>query len=187
MAAAEQNPAYRAATAGAPSYRKGPEPYGPHGTRRQREGNRGRSSVSQKRVVIMGAAGRDFHNFNMKSTEMTPMCRWSPSPRHRYRTSTGGDIPQNGRALLPQGIPIIPESNLDTVIRKQSVDEVVFAYSDVAHEFVMHQASRVLAWGRSSRFSAQQHRYTLRGTGHLGTCHTQRAARARHRASSPVF
>ncbi len=47
----------------------------------------------------------------------------------------------------PEGIPIVPEATLDALIEEQAVDEVVFAYSDVSHEFVMHQASRVLAAG----------------------------------------
>ncbi|MBN1632051.1 MAG: GTPase [Thermoleophilia bacterium] len=95
----------------------------------------------------MGAAGRDFHNFNMvyRNDPDVQVVAFTATQiphidRRRYPPELAGP-------LYPEGIPIIPESNLDTVIRKQSVDEVVFAYSDVSHEFVMHQASRVLAVG----------------------------------------
>ena len=103
--------------------------------------------MSQKRVVIMGAAGRDFHNFNVvyRNEPEVQVVAFTATQiphidRRRYPAELAG--PQ-----YPDGIPIVPESNLDTLIRKQSVDEVVFAYSDVSHEFVMHQASRVLAAG----------------------------------------
>jgi len=103
--------------------------------------------VSQKRVVIMGAAGRDFHNFNVvyRSDPGVKVLAFTATQiphidRRRYPPELAGP-------LYPEGIPIIPESALETLVRKQSVDEVVFAYSDVSHEYVMHQASRVLAMG----------------------------------------
>jgi predicted GTPase len=103
--------------------------------------------VAQKRVIIMGAAGRDFHNFNMV---------YRDNPDVRVVAFTATQIPHIDRRVYPpelagpqypEGIPIVPESTLDGLIRKQEVDEVIFAYSDVSHELVMHQASRVLAAG----------------------------------------
>ena len=103
--------------------------------------------MAKKRILIMGAAGRDFHNFNT--------C---------YRNNRGAEvvcftatqIPDiAGRKypkvlagkLYPKGIPIYPESELLDLIRKYDIDEVVFSYSDVRHEYVMHKASAVLAAG----------------------------------------
>jgi predicted GTPase len=95
----------------------------------------------------MGAAGRDFHNFNVV---------YRDDPNTRVVAFTATQIPGIDRRtyppalagpLYPDGIPIVPESELDGLIRDHGIDEVVFAYSDVSHEFVMHQASRVLAAG----------------------------------------
>jgi len=103
--------------------------------------------VRQKRVVIMGAAGRDFHNFNVV---------FRSDPQSHVVAFTATQIPgidarhypsELAGPYYPDGISIIPEGSLDKVIRDEGVDEVVFAYSDVAHEHVMHQASRVLAAG----------------------------------------
>jgi predicted GTPase len=103
--------------------------------------------VGRKRVVIMGAAGRDFHNFNVA---------YRDDPQTEVVAFTATQIPGIDRRmyprelagpLYPDGIPVIPEDSLDDLIRKERIDEVVFAYSDVAHEYVMHQASRVLAAG----------------------------------------
>ncbi len=103
--------------------------------------------MKQKRVVIMGAAGRDFHNFNV-------VYRDDPGTRVVAFTATqipGIDRrtypPQLAGPHYPEGIPILPETELESLIAEQSVDQVIFAYSDVSHEFVMHQASRVLAAG----------------------------------------
>ncbi len=95
----------------------------------------------------MGAAGRDFHNFNV--------C-FRDNPAYEVVAYTATQIPNiEGRMyppelagkLYPAGIPIYPESELDTLIRELDVDRVVFAYSDVPHEYVMHKASQVLAAG----------------------------------------
>jgi len=103
--------------------------------------------VRKKRVVIMGAAGRDFHNFNVvfRGDAGTEVVAFTASQipridRRRYPPELAGPY-------YPEGIPIVPESTLETLVREEKVDEVVFAYSDVSHEFVMHQASRVLAVG----------------------------------------
>ncbi len=103
--------------------------------------------MGQKRVVIMGAAGRDFHNFNMV---------YRDDPGVKVVAFTATQIPQidNRRypaelagPQYPDGIPIVPESTLEDLIREEKVDEAVFAYSDVSHEVVMHLASRVMAVG----------------------------------------
>ena len=103
--------------------------------------------MRQKRVVIMGAAGRDFHNFNVvfRDDPHTQVVAFTATQipgidRRRYPAALAGDH-------YPEGIPIVPESTLEALIRKEAINEVVFAYSDVPHEFVMHQASRVLAAG----------------------------------------
>jgi predicted GTPase len=99
------------------------------------------------RVVIMGAAGRDFHNFNVV---------YRNDPTVRVVAFTAAQIPGiSGRrypsslagAHYPEGIPIVDESDLEMLCRHEAVDQVVFAYSDVRHETVMHIASRCLATG----------------------------------------
>lgn len=103
--------------------------------------------MKQKRVVIMGAAGRDFHNFNVV---------YRANPGVKVVAFTAAQIPGIDRRVYPpelagphypEGIPIVPESELESLLQREQVEEVVFAYSDVSHEYVMHQASRVLAAG----------------------------------------
>jgi predicted GTPase len=107
--------------------------------------------MSASRVLIMGAAGRDFHNFNVYFRD---------NPDYEVVAFTATQIPNiEGRLYppllagerYPQGIPIYPESELVTLIRTRRVDQVVFAYSDVSHEYVMHKASQVLAAGADFR------------------------------------
>jgi len=102
-------------------------------------------------VIIMGAAGRDFHNFNVL---------FRNNPLYRVRAFTACQIPFiAGRRypsslagkLYPAGIPVILESELDKLISKYRINEVVFAYSDVSHMDVMHKASQVLARGADFR------------------------------------
>jgi predicted GTPase len=99
------------------------------------------------RVVILGAAGRDFHNFNVV---------YRDDPAAEVVAFTAAQIPGIAQRryppalsgpLYPAGIPIVAECELDALVRAQSVDEVVFAYSDVTHAHVMHLASRALAAG----------------------------------------
>ncbi len=103
------------------------------------------------RVLIMGAAGRDFHNFNV--------C-FRDDPRYLVVAFTATQIPNiEGRRYPPQlagerypdGIPTYAEADLERLIRELDVDQVVFAYSDVSHEYVMHCASRALAAGADFR------------------------------------
>jgi predicted GTPase len=100
-----------------------------------------------KRIVIMGAAGRDFHNFNVAFRQ---------DPAYEVVAFTAAQIPGiSGRRYpaslcgpgYPHGIPILEEENLQTICTEQKVEEVVFAYSDVEHAFVMHKASIALAAG----------------------------------------
>ena len=99
------------------------------------------------RTLIMGAAGRDFHNFNVF---------FRGNPAYLVVAFTAAQIPNiEGRtypavlagAAYPAGIPIYPEADLDRLIRDDQVEQVVFAYSDLSHEDVMHRASIVLAAG----------------------------------------
>lgn len=99
------------------------------------------------RTLIMGAAGRDFHNFNVFFRD---------NKDYEVVAFTATQIPDiEGRtypkelagSLYPKGIPIHAESDLVKLIHELNVDQVVFAYSDVAHEYVMHKASTVLAAG----------------------------------------
>lgn len=107
--------------------------------------------MAEKRVIILGAAGRDFHNFLVA-------CRDDASQRVVAFTAT--QIPDiAGRRFpaalagprYPEGIPIEPEETLEKLIAHHRADEVVFAYSDVLHEHVMHLASRAMAAGASFR------------------------------------
>ncbi|HEY6057463.1 MAG TPA: cyclic 2,3-diphosphoglycerate synthase [Candidatus Limnocylindrales bacterium] len=100
-----------------------------------------------RRVVIMGAAGRDFHDFNVayRDDPMVDVVAFTATQipgiaGRRYPAVLAGP-------RYPDGIEIVPEEELDRIIRTRDVDEVVFAYSDVSHEYVMHAASRVLAGG----------------------------------------
>jgi predicted GTPase len=100
-----------------------------------------------KKVIIMGAAGRDFHNFNTYFRD---------NPSYRVVAFTATQIPDiEGRKypaalagkLYPKGIPIEAEAELDELIAAYKVDDVHFAYSDVSHEYVMNKASQVMAAG----------------------------------------
>lgn len=103
--------------------------------------------MSRKKVVIMGAAGRDFHNFNVFYRE-NETCEVVAFTATQIPDIDGRMYPAalSGK-LYPNGIPIKAECELKQIIKEYNVDEVVFAYSDVTHEYVMHKASQVLAWG----------------------------------------
>jgi len=116
-----------------------------------------------KKLIILGAAGRDFHNFNVVFRD---------DPAVRVVAFTATQIPNiENRAyppelagkFYPQGIPIFPEAELEALVRRHRVDAVVFSYSDVSHQSVMHLASRAVAAGAD---------FVL-----LGTERTQLAAR----------
>ncbi len=101
----------------------------------------------KKKVVIMGAAGRDFHNFNVFFRD---------NPEYEVVAFTATQIPNiEGRRyppelagkLYPDGIPILPEEELTSIIKEKKVDIVVFSYSDISHNHVMHKASEAMAAG----------------------------------------
>ncbi len=103
--------------------------------------------MNKKRVLIMGAAGRDFHNFNVYFRD---------NPQYEVVAFTATQIPDiEGRKypsklagrLYPQGIPIESEEDLVSLIQTHEIDLVVFAYSDVSHSYIMQRASTALAAG----------------------------------------
>ena len=105
------------------------------------------SAQSRERVVILGAAGRDFHDFNLMYRE---------DPGVEVVAFTATQIPDiAGRAyprelagpLYPHGIPIVDEDQLESLVAREHVDTVVLAYSDLSHTQVMHLGSRVIASG----------------------------------------
>jgi predicted GTPase len=105
----------------------------------------------RKRIIIMGAAGRDFHNFNVyyRGNENYEVVAFTAAQipdieDRRYPAVLAG-------SLYPEGIGIEAEEKLVDLIKEFNVDEVVFAYSDVSHEYVMDRASTVLAAGADFR------------------------------------
>ena len=109
------------------------------------------STAPRRRVLILGAAGRDFHDFNVVFRD---------APAYEVVGFTAAQIPniagrtyppQLAGPLYPAGIPILPQKGWEDLVRTRGVDEVVFAYSDVSHLDVMHVASRALAGGADFR------------------------------------
>jgi predicted GTPase len=107
--------------------------------------------MAKIRTLIMGAAGRDFHNFNTF---------YRDNPKYEVIAFTATQIPNiEGRKYpaalageyYPEGIPIHPESELVDLIRNENIDQVLFAYSDVPYEYVMHKAALVNATGADFR------------------------------------
>ena len=103
--------------------------------------------MAKIRTIIMGAAGRDFHNFNTfyRGNENYEVVAFTATQipnieGRKYPPELSGE-------LYPAGIPIYPESELESLIKEMKIDQVVFAYSDVPHEYVMHKAALVNAAG----------------------------------------
>ena len=111
-----------------------------------------------KRILILGAAGRDFHDFNV-------IFRYNPD--YQVVAFTASQIPDianrryppelAGNFLYPDGIPIFEEKDLEKLIANERVDEVVFAYSDISHQNLMHLASRVVAAGADFSLLGTEH------------------------------
>ncbi|OPY79432.1 MAG: Cyclic 2,3-diphosphoglycerate synthetase [Syntrophus sp. PtaU1.Bin005] len=101
----------------------------------------------RQRVIIMGAAGRDFHNFNMAYRDCAGFEVMAFTATQIPAISGRTYPPELAGPLYPGGIPIRPEEELAELIQKFSVSQVVFSYSDVSHEYVMHKASLCLALG----------------------------------------
>jgi predicted GTPase len=103
-----------------------------------------------RKAIIMGAAGRDFHNFNVY---------FRKNPNYKVVAFTAAQIPyiENraypaslaGTDRYPDGIPIFSEEKLAELVRQRQVDEVFFSYSDVSYESIMHAASKAIAAGAS--------------------------------------
>ncbi|MGZ4353648.1 MAG: GTPase, partial [Gaiellaceae bacterium] len=103
------------------------------------------------RILIAGAAGRDFHNFNVvfRDRDDVDVVAFTAT---QIPNIDGRSYPAElAGARYPDGIPIVPEAELDRLVREREIDEVVFSYSDVTHEHVMHVASRALAAGAGFR------------------------------------
>jgi predicted GTPase len=117
-----------------------------------------RQVIHQKqRILIAGAAGRDFHDFNIlfRQNNAYEVVAFTATQipnieGRRYPPSLSGP-------LYPQGIPIYPENQIEKLIPTLAVDQVIFSYSDVSHEYVMHLASRVLAAGADFRLLTPRH------------------------------
>jgi len=103
------------------------------------------------KVIIMGAAGRDFHNFNVyfRNNNAYEVVAFTATqiPGIEGRTYP----PELAGPNYPKGIPIYPEEQLPKLIAKFDIDQVIFAYSDVSHDYVMHKASVALASGADFR------------------------------------
>ncbi len=107
--------------------------------------------MERSRLVIMGAAGRDFHDFNVvfRADPTVHVVAFTATQipgidARRYPAELAGE-------RYPEGIPIVPESDLERIIADEQVGIVVFSYSDVSHQTVMHAASRALAAGAEFR------------------------------------
>ncbi len=109
------------------------------------------------RTLIMGAAGRDFHNFNVF---------YRNNPNYKVIAFTATQIPNiDGRKypvelagkLYPDGIPILPEEDLVRLIKNENIEQVLFAYSDVSHQTIMEKASTVLAAGADFKLMGENH------------------------------
>ena len=113
--------------------------------------------MKKRKTLIMGAAGRDFHNFNVifKDNEDYEVVAFTATQipniaDRKYPSDLAGK-------LYPDGISIYDEKELTGLIKKHGVDDVVFSYSDVPHEYVMHKASEVQAAGASFVIMGAEH------------------------------
>ncbi len=107
--------------------------------------------MPKDRVIVMGAAGRDFHNFNVyfRNNDAYEVVAFTATqiPDIEDRVYP----PQLAGPRYPRGIPIYPETELQKLLADLRVDQAVFSYSDVSHEYVMHKASQVIAAGADFR------------------------------------
>lgn len=126
-----------------------------------------------ERLVVLGAAGRDFHDFQVL---------YRDDPTVRVVAFTAAQIPGiSGRRFPaslsgpshPDGIPIVPEDGLETLLRRERVDAVAFAYSDVSHAHVMGLAERALAAGCDFRLHAPDHTWLPAKVPVIAVCATR--------------
>lgn len=113
-------------------------------------------SMEKKKVVIIGALGMDFHVFNtvFRDNEEYDVVAFTIAGEQNVGTIEGAErfFPAElAGKLYPNGIPMVSEEQLEELIKEKDIDEVVFSYSDVSHEEVMHKASRALAAGANYR------------------------------------
>ncbi len=111
----------------------------------------------RKRVLILGAAGRDFHNFNtyFRDNEEYEVVAFTATQipdiaGRKYPKELAGD-------LYPNGIPIYPEEEMTEIVKKYSIDEVVLSYSDLPHQYVMERASQAMAAGADFKLMGTRH------------------------------
>jgi predicted GTPase len=113
--------------------------------------------MKPQKVIIMGAAGRDFHNFNVF---------FRSNPDYEVVAFTATQIPniedrkyppELAGERYPEGIRIFPEDRLGQLIEDNQIDQVIFSYSDISHDYVMHKASQVLAAGADFRLMGLNH------------------------------
>jgi len=113
--------------------------------------------MARKKVIIMGAAGRDFHNFNVfyRDNEEYEVVAFTAT---QIPNISGRKYPAElaGR-LYPDGIPIYDEKDLPEIVKKYGVDEVVFSYSDVSYPYIMHRASIANVAGADFRLLSPEH------------------------------
>ncbi|MFX0098854.1 MAG: cyclic 2,3-diphosphoglycerate synthase [Candidatus Hodarchaeota archaeon] len=113
--------------------------------------------MARAKVIIVGALGMDFHVFNtcFKGKNNYEIVAFTIAGEQNVGTveGSGRKFPAElaGEELYPNGIPMVPESQLEDIVKKHHVDEVIFAYSDISHEEVMHIASRSIASGANFR------------------------------------
>lgn len=129
--------------------------------------------MTKQRILIMGAAGRDFHDFN---------CYFRDNPAYEVVAFTATQIPNiEGRrypsalagSFYPNGIPIYPETELVDLIEQNDIDQVIFSYSDIDHDYVMHKASQVLAAGAGFRLLGRHHTMLASGKPVVAVCATR--------------
>jgi predicted GTPase len=113
--------------------------------------------MPRHRVIIMGAAGRDFHNFNVyfRDRDAYEVVAFTATqiPHIESRIYP----PELAGKSYPEGIPTYPEKELTKLIKQLEVDQVIFSYSDVSHEYVMRKASEVIAAGADFRLLGPKH------------------------------
>ncbi len=105
--------------------------------------------MKRRRTLIMGAAGRDFHNFNVAFRDNEDYEVVAFTATQIPNIADRKYPPELAGRLYPDGIPIYDENDLTELIKKEKVDDVVFSYSDVPYEYVMHKVSEVQAAGAS--------------------------------------
>jgi predicted GTPase len=103
--------------------------------------------ATQRRIVILGAAGRDFHDFNVRYRQDESVRVVAFTAAQIPDIAGRGYPPELAGPLYPEGIPIILEDDFEDFVRREAVDACVFAYSDVSHDHVMKLASRATAAG----------------------------------------